>query len=276
MRQLYLIFSFVTCISCLAQIDHSITFNVDMNPIFPNLKDSTLNIGVRGSIFPLTWVKGIKLKDADGDGVYSTKVKFKKDTGTELYFKYVLNEVEWEFGDALKTELTPEVESDHKSSFRYVKQRTNPFKRFIGEWTLKEDTWKQRNGHGNIETLKIPNHYSLCKDINTDNSLLWIVDATSARGHIFWTYDDITQELYHNSSFYPSRIGLGKGNIAQNGDIRLKISFSGEPEGTYRVYSYTWVNDDEYVLQSLQHDASGKPTGDYYGGTFTKIKNENK
>lgn len=34
-------------------------------------KDSILNVDVRGNVAPLTWVRGIKMKDIDKDGIYS-------------------------------------------------------------------------------------------------------------------------------------------------------------------------------------------------------------
>ncbi|MDB4292978.1 hypothetical protein N9954_06170 [Maribacter sp.] len=152
----------------------------------------------------------------------------------------------------------------------------NPFEKFIGEWTLKDDNWEQRNGKGNIEKLKIPNHYSLCKAINTANSLLWVVDATSARGHIFWTYSAENQEVDHLSSFFPSRIGKGQGSVDTNGNVALKITFSGEPAGSYRLYAYRWISDDEYDLKSVQYNEKDEPTGSYYGGTFIRINHKNK
>jgi hypothetical protein len=43
----------------------------------------------------------------------------------------------------------------------------NPFARFIGEWTLKDDAWSQ-NWDGATENIKIPNHHTTCRAINTD------------------------------------------------------------------------------------------------------------
>ena len=52
----------------------------------------------------------------------------------------------------------------------------NPFHRFFGEWTLKNDDWKQNWGNGN-EAVKIPDHYTVSKPLNTNNSVLSIVDT---------------------------------------------------------------------------------------------------
>jgi hypothetical protein len=34
----------------------------------------------------------------------------------------------------------------------------NPFDKFIGEWTLKDDNWSHNWGNG-TENIKIPNHH---------------------------------------------------------------------------------------------------------------------
>ncbi|MEM7551369.1 MAG: hypothetical protein AAF363_16935 [Bacteroidota bacterium] len=107
--------------------------------------------------------------------------------------------------------------------------------------------------------------------LNTDNSILQAIEASSARGHILWTYNRKKEEVHHTSSFYPSRSGIGKGNVKENGDVSLKISFEGEPEGTYRLYDYKWISDKEYELSSYQYDSSDNQTGSYYGGNFVRI-----
>ncbi len=267
----------LTCLLAVGQENHTITFNIDMNATFPNLKDSILNLGIRGSVAPLSWVRGIKLKDTDKNGIYTATVEFKKHNKSEVLFKYVLNEVEWESGNARTIALKSTTTDVFTADFRYQKKNENPFKKFIGKWTLKNDLWMQGATASAIDTLYLPDHYSTCKEINTGKSLLWIVDATSARGHALWTYNAVTKEVFAQSSFYPDRIGLGSGTVTAAGDIALKISFEGnEPEGTYRKYSYEWVNEDEYILKSYQYDHKDQPTGNFYGGTFSRIKNEQK
>ena len=78
--------------------------------------------------------------------------------------------------------------------------------------------------------------------------------------------------MYHLSSFGESRSGVGKGTVSENGDVALKVSFEGEPEGSYRLYTYKWLTDDEYELKSVQYNDKDKPTGGFYGGTFVRIK----
>ena len=154
-------------------------------------------------------------------------------------------------------------------------QSKNLFKKFIGEWTLKNDDWSQNWGSGR-ENIKIPGHHTICKALNTENSLLAVIDGTPTYGHVFWTYNPVTKEVEHLSSFGESRTGVGKGTVNENGNVTLKISFEGEPVGTYRLYTYKWVNANEYDLMSVQYDAKDKPTGNFYGGTFIRIQRTKK
>ena len=148
--------------------------------------------------------------------------------------------------------------------------KQNPFEKFIGEWTLKNDDWTHNWGNG-TETIKIANHHTTSQEINTDNSLLSIIDGPEPNGHIFWSYNPNTKEIYHLSSFGTIRAGNGKGTINANGDVKLKLFFEGEPEGTYRIYNYKWINDDEYHMKSVQYDNNNKPTGLFYEGYFIRI-----
>ena len=150
----------------------------------------------------------------------------------------------------------------------------NPFRKFIGEWTLKEDNWSQNWGQG-MEHVKIPNHHTVCRALNTTNSLLAVIDGTPPYGHIFWSYNPVKKEVYHLSSFGTLRSGVGKGTVNENGDVTLKVSFEGEGEGTYRIYTYKWISDNEYELKSTQYDVKDQPTGGFYGGTFIRINPEN-
>lgn len=147
----------------------------------------------------------------------------------------------------------------------------NPFRKFIGEWTLKDNSWSQNWG-GKDEHIKIPNHHTVCTAINTDNSLLAIIDGAPPHGHIFWSYNPAKKEVDHLSSFGTSRAGVGKGTVNENGDVFLKISFADEAPGTYRRYSYKWISENEYELKSVQYDANDKPTGFFYGGNFVRIQ----
>ena len=146
----------------------------------------------------------------------------------------------------------------------------NPFRKFMGEWTLKEDNWTQNWGNG-TETIKIPNHHTISQAINTDNSLLSIIDGPEPNGHIFWSYNPNTKEVFHLSSFGTIRAGNGTGTINEAGDVQLKLVFEGEPAGTYRVYNYSWIDDDTYHMKSVQYSQEDMPTGLFYEGTFVRV-----
>ena len=152
----------------------------------------------------------------------------------------------------------------------HTASQQNPFRKFVGEWTLKNDNWSHNWGNG-MEHIKIPNHHTICRDINTHNSLLAIVDGTPPYGHIFWSYNPIKKQVHHLSSFGESRSGVGLGSVNENGDVSLKISFEGEPAGSYRLYNYKWISDNEYEMTSVQYNDKNEPTGGFYGGTFIRI-----
>lgn len=155
-----------------------------------------------------------------------------------------------------------------ESNTQYSK---NPFRKFIGEWTLKENNWSQNWG-GKDEHIKIPGHHTICSAINTDNSLLAVIDGAPPHGHIFWSYNPVKKEVDHLSSFGTTRAGVGNGTVTENGDVYLKISFADEAAGTYRRYSYKWISENEYELKSVQYDANDKPTGFFYGGVFVRVQ----
>lgn len=147
----------------------------------------------------------------------------------------------------------------------------SPFAKFIGEWTLKNNTWIQNWG-GQNDTIKIPNHHTTCAQINTENSLISIIDGPEPNGHIFWSYNPNTKEVGHLSSFGDIRAGTGQGEFYGDYNLRLKVSFEGEAPGTYRIYTYEWINQDEYQLNSVQYDENNFPTGLFYKGRFVRIK----
>lgn len=150
-------------------------------------------------------------------------------------------------------------------------ETANPFQKFVGEWGLKDDAWSHNWG-GGTEQIKIPGHHTLCQTLNTANSLLAVIDGPPPHGHIFWTYNRATGDVLHLSSFAPVRTGSGKGSVNAQGDVSLKLSFSDEAPGTYRLYTYKWISDDEYELRSVQYDSTDKPTGLFYAGNFVRLK----
>lgn len=172
------------------------------------------------------------------------------------------------FGYAQKKQI--EFESNGRSK---AETQKNPFKKFIGEWTLKNDDWSHNWG-GDTETIKIPNHHTVNQEINTNHSLLSIIDGPEPNGHIFWTFNPNTKKVHHLSSFGSSRIGLGSGTINDNGDVNLKLQFEGEQEGTYRIYNYKWINNDEYYMKSVQYNEIDEPTGLFYEGNFVRVSSK--
>ncbi|PRX55038.1 hypothetical protein CLV81_3444 [Flagellimonas meridianipacifica] len=149
----------------------------------------------------------------------------------------------------------------------------NPLKAFIGEWTLKDDSWTQNWG-GETETITIPMHHTISTQINTANSLFSIIDGPEPNGHIFWSYNPVTKVVNHLSSFGALRAGVGAGSITKSGDVTLKISFEGEPKETYRIYHYKWISQDEYHMKSTQYNSDDAPTGLFYEGTFVRLPDE--
>jgi hypothetical protein len=154
-------------------------------------------------------------------------------------------------------------------------QAGNPFARFFGEWTLKGDRFQQVWDGKTVETLAIPNHHTKCGAINTNRSVLCVVTTPDLAGHILWTYDGDHKLVHHLSHFGTARNGVGTGSLNDRSDLRLKLSFQDEPQGSYRIYEYLWVSDDEYSMMSRQYDREGKPTGNWYGGSFVRLKSAN-
>jgi ketosteroid isomerase-like protein len=105
-----------------------------------------------------------------------------------------------------------------------ISKALNPFNKFFGEWTLKDDNWSHNWGQG-MEHIKIANHHTINRELNTNNSMLSVIDGTPPYGHIFWSYNPVKKEVHHLSSFGESRAGVGKGSVNENGDVTLKVSF---------------------------------------------------
>ena len=146
------------------------------------------------------------------------------------------------------------------------------FARFFGTWTLRDDQFQQVWDTRTLETLTIPNHLTNCAPVNTAKSVLCVVDAGDLRGHILWAFDDASSELRHLSHFGTSRLGAGRGTLSEGGDLTITIRFSDEPEQTYRVYEYRWIDKNAYSMVSRQFHDDGSQTGNWYGGTFVRVQ----
>ncbi|MEM1381498.1 MAG: hypothetical protein AAGH41_12830 [Pseudomonadota bacterium] len=151
-----------------------------------------------------------------------------------------------------------------------AEEASPPFAQFYGTWTLKDDTFQQVWDTKTLQTLTIPNHITVCDKVNTDQTVLCVVDAGGLKGHILWAYDK-SAGLRHLSHFGTSRLGTGAGTIDDAGNLRLRVQFTDEPEGTYRLYTYEWRDPDTYEMVSRQYDADDRPTGNWYGGTFVRL-----
>ena len=161
--------------------------------------------------------------------------------------------------DTPQKELRADIKSD------------NPFVRFLGEWTLKDDKFQYSVDGTSIVTQTVPNHHTLCEPINTINSVFCTVDGGDVKGQIYWVYNAEKKVVHHLSHFREHRSGVGIGTLSDEGDLRSKIVFQDEPDGTYRIYEYNWVSDDEYHMISRHYGADDKPTGGWYGGYFIRI-----
>ena len=146
-----------------------------------------------------------------------------------------------------------------------------PFERFVGEWKLKDDRFQQVWDRETVETLSIPGHRTNCAPVNTAKSILCVVDAVDFQGHIMWAVNSETRSVTHLSHFGDARLGSGSGKLDGEGNLELSIVFSDEPSGSSRAYTYKWISDDEYIMRSVQFDETGEPTGNWYGGTFVRV-----
>ena len=147
----------------------------------------------------------------------------------------------------------------------------NPFSALFGEWTLKDDRFQYVGDGRTVETQIIPNHHTKCGRVNTDRSLLCVVKAGDLNGHTMWTYDGSKKRVHWLSHFGTERTGFGTGTLDDASNLKFKVNFTDEPEGSYREYRYQWVSRDEYTLMSRQYDAQGRATGNWYGGTFIRL-----
>lgn len=222
------------------------------------------------TVMPFYIVSG----DHDGlDIAYHAAVLFQRlreHQPDDVEFRVIDGGHEW---DVWKTTLPDALEFAFRFIDPVVPPRTNPspFSRFEGTWSLKNDEFKQVWDGKTVETLTIPEHRTKCSFVNTIGSILCIVDAGGLKGHILWASEADRQSFGHLSHFGEARMGQGSGRIQDDGDLRIEIKFSDEPDGSYRIYHYNWTTEDEYVLISRQYDAAGKRTGNWYGGTFTRI-----
>lgn len=146
------------------------------------------------------------------------------------------------------------------------------FNNFVGTWTLKDDKFEQVWDGQTVERITIPNHITVCTSVTTASSVSCSVDANGLTGQIFWVADESRKTLHHLSHFGDRRLGVGTGTISPEGNLTNRITFTDEPDGTYRLYEYKWITPDEYWMMSRQYNADQELTGNYYAGTFVRVK----
>ncbi len=79
---------FFFCLNLSAQ---TVTFRVDMNAV-----DVATQVGIRGSLPPLSWEKTYPLTDEDGDGIYTGSIDFENRKASKVEFKFVYGDLTWE------------------------------------------------------------------------------------------------------------------------------------------------------------------------------------
>ncbi|MEM7765811.1 MAG: hypothetical protein AAF290_17245 [Pseudomonadota bacterium] len=155
-------------------------------------------------------------------------------------------------------------------------ESTFPFERFVGEWTLEDDRFEQVWDGETREVVSIPGHHTDCAALNTDYSVLCVVDAGGLKGHILWVASADRLTVRHLSHFGDRRVGEGVGALDDEGNLALMIRFEDEPAGTYRRYTYEWLNDNRYKMTSVQFGSDDEPTGNWYGGVFVRLGAESE
>jgi hypothetical protein len=76
----------------------------------------------------------------------------------------------------------------------------NPFHRFQGEWVMKDgifETYFDGVYSENVDTSRL-----LIAKSNTDFDILWHIDIVSSHGIIFWTFDNIRNEVHQQNCGY--------------------------------------------------------------------------
>lgn len=144
----------------------------------------------------------------------------------------------------------------------------NPFKKLIGEWTLKNDLWETTFG-GVYNSQKISNVIVTAEEINTKNSILFVEDLRILQAHVLWIYNFKTQEVHHLSNSTINSSATGKGKFKQNGDLELKLYFEQDCDSCYRTYAYQWKGENEFFFKATYYKEN-IPTGDFYSGTFIR------
>ncbi|MEK7728479.1 MAG: S41 family peptidase [candidate division KSB1 bacterium] len=85
---------------------HTVTFQVDLSGVRKDLPQKP-NVGIRGSLPPLSWEKNLPLSDEEQDGVYTGTVTFAANRADSvLEYKYVYGDVVWELARSGNRRIT--------------------------------------------------------------------------------------------------------------------------------------------------------------------------
>lgn len=128
--------------------------------------------------------------------------------------------------------------SGNKTASADVPQKPqNPFKKFIGEWTLKDDNWSHNWGNG-TENIKIPNHHTPL--VHRLSLTCWCAGCST-----------LTRSRRDCPSLNPSSACTSA--VPANANVsRCHID--------YRRSSYIRVHPKEYPLVTLTHSHPGNST----------------
>ncbi len=92
MKKHYCIFVVLVLTINLMVAQNKVTFTVDMSKV----KDAK-NVGIRGSIEPLSWEKTLPMNGPNANGHYSVTINFKNDKkGKKLSYKYMNKDTIWD------------------------------------------------------------------------------------------------------------------------------------------------------------------------------------
>jgi hypothetical protein len=69
----------------------------------------------------------------------------------------------------------------------------------------------------------------------------------------------------------PNGLASGKGQLKDNGDLDITLSYSDTCKTCNRIYSFRWKSEDELFFRATYYK-DDKPTGDFCGATFIRKK----
>jgi len=76
--------------------------------------DQPQKVGIRGSEAPLSWNKTYSLQDEDGDGIYEATISFSESQKSQLEYKFIYGDDQWEL-EGLNNRVLKLEKSNHDS-----------------------------------------------------------------------------------------------------------------------------------------------------------------